>query len=49
MLDSIRQPKKVGMFLFKNDELKREGEEFMAKVIGIFGMSGEGKNNEYNN
>ena len=33
MLDSIRQPKKVAMFLFKNDELKEKGKNLWAKFV----------------
>lgn len=33
MLDSIRQPKKVAMFLFKNDELKKKRKNLWAKCV----------------
>ena len=33
MLDSIRQPKKVAMFLFKNDELKEKGRDIWRKLL----------------
>ena len=32
MLDSIRQPKKVAMFLFKNDELKEKGRNYGKNI-----------------
>ena len=48
MLDSIRQPKKVAMFLFKNDELKEEEKSYRESNRNFWNVW-RGKNNKYHN
>jgi hypothetical protein len=49
MLDSIRQPKKVSMFLFKNNDELKEEEISYRKSYRNFWNVWRGKNNKYHN
>ena len=49
MLDSIRQPKKVAMFLYKNNDELKEEEKSYRKSYRNFWNVWRGKNNKYHN